>query len=265
MATQPYPQVGRIRELVADDFATRLAIGDLLLEAAPWPADGDDAASVAADRAIAEVAAAAGLSTAQARRYRTVAWKLKPHLRELADTGVTISYAAASAALLRSAGSARLLLAVCREAAAAGRSWVTATDVETARRAAARAQMDERRRARTTERARRAERERDERRAALAPYRDGIDALVATRLADAPAADRDTAEAAVARELAERIVEQGGNPTDLLELGSAVIDRQADVVKAVRKRAGERSAVNRKLASAENVLHRLAGDAGLGA
>jgi hypothetical protein len=267
----PSPQLSRVRELVADDFAARLEIGELLLEAVPWPADGDDAARAAADRAVAALAAEAGLSTAQARRYRTVARKIKPYRSRLAETGVAISYAAASAALLRSSGSAELLLAVCRETAASGRSRVTTTDVETARRTAARAQMEERRRARTTERAQRAEQERDERRAALAPYQEGIDALVTARLSDVPdeqatagtADDRDAAESTVVRELAERIVDQGGNPSDLLELGSEVIDRQAHVVKAVRKSAGERNAVNRKLNSAETMLQRLAGDTGL--
>lgn len=254
MAERPsFHQLSRVRELVAHDFDARLEIGELLLEATPSPVDGD-------------VAANAGLSTAQAQRYRTVASKIKPYRRQLAATGVAISFAAASAALLRPSGSGELLLDVCREAAASGRGIVTVTDVETARRAVARAQLEERRRARTTERAQRAERERDEKRAALAPYRDGIDALVAARLA-APsdddrtaAADRGAVESAVVRELAERIADRGGNPSSLLDLGSQVIDRQADVVKTVRKRAGERTAVKRKLNSAATMLQRLAGD-----
>jgi len=265
MAAQPsFPQVSRIRELVAEDFAARLEIGDLLLALAPWPDEGDEATRAVADQALTEFAAQAGLSTAQARRYRTVAWKIRPYRRQLAETGVGMSYAAVCAALLRSSGSGELLLDVCRWAAAAGRPRVTVTDVETARRTAARAQMEVRRRSRTSERA---EQERDERRAALAPYRDGIETLVAARLADDPAGpasgDRHAAECAVVRELAERIVEQGGNPADLLELGSAIVDRHADVVKAGRKRAGELNAVNRRLNSAEAMLQRLAGDTAL--
>jgi len=61
----------------------------------------------------------------------------------------------------------------------------------------------------------------------------------------------------VVREIAERVADEGGNPADLLQLGSAVIDRHADVVKAVRRRATElRSAANR-LATAERTLRRL--------
>lgn len=258
----PSAPLSRARQLVADDFAARIELGDLLLEAVPWPDDGDDDGRTAINQAVAEFAAQVGLSAAQARRYRTVAWKIRAYLPQLADTGVAISYAAACAALLRSSGSGELLLDVCRRAAADGRARITVTDVEEARRSAARTQMDERRRARTSERAAQAERERTDRRAALAPYRDGIDRLVAARLANARSgrADRGGAEEAVVRELAERIVSQGGNPGDLLELGSDVIDRHAGVVHAVRKRAGELSAVNRKLTSAEGMLRRLSDD-----
>jgi hypothetical protein len=171
---------------------------------------------------------------------------------------VSVTYAAISAAVLRSGGSTELLLDVCRQAAAEGRTHISASDVEQARRAVVRAQAEERRLARANERAEQARREQGERHAALTPYRDGIAALVATRVDEG--ADPDTAETEVVRDLAERVGADDGNPADLLQLGSEIVDRRADVVKAVRKRAGEVNAVTRRLGNTETLLRRLADD-----
>lgn len=243
------------RELVATDLAARLELGDLLLQVAPWPEDeGGDGG----DDDLNQFAAEAGLSAAQARRYRKIAWAIHDYREELAHTGVSVTYAAVSAAVLRSGGSPELLLDVCRQAAAEGRTCVSAADVEQARRAVVRAQAEERRLARANERAEQARREQDERHAALAPYRDGIAALVATRVDEG--ADLETAETEMVRDLAERVVADGGNPADLLQLGSEIVNRRADVVKAVRKRAGEVNAVTRRLGNTETLLRRLADD-----
>lgn len=205
---------------------------------------------------LSTFASTIGLSSAQARRYRAVALADR-RARSDAPGSIrpAVSYAALAAALTRPGGSAELLAEVCRKAAADGREQVTVDDVEAARRAALRAKARSQRERRTSAQAERAQREARERHAALAAYRYGIEALVATRVA---AGSRwAEAEVAVVREIAERVADEGGNPADLLQLGSAVIDRHADVVKAVRRRATElRSAANR-LATAERTLRRL--------
>lgn len=248
----------RVRELVAADLAARLELGDLLLQVAPWPEENGRDAGDGADDDLNQFAAEAGLSAAQAHRYRKIARAIHDYRKELAHTGVSVTYAAISAAVLRSGGSTELLLDVCRQAAAEGRTHISASDVEQARRAVVRAQAEERRLARANERTEQARREQGERHAALMPYRDGIAALVATRVDEG--ADPDTAETEVVRDLAERVGADGGNPADLLQLGSEIVDRRADVVKAVRKRAGEVNAVTRRLANTETLLRRLADD-----
>ncbi len=244
----------RARELVAADLAARLELGELLLELAPL----DDVTRTRGDggRDLDRIAAEVGLSTAQAKRYRRVAWAVRNHRQQLVRTGVEVSYAAVCAAVLRPGGSVDLLLEVCRQAAAEGRNRVSATDVDQARRTVMKAQMEQRRQARANERAEQARIEEIERYSALAPYRDGIVALVTAKVDQGLSVD--AAETDVVRELAERVVADGGNPVDLLRLGSEIVDRRADVVRAVRKRASELTATTRRLDNAENMLRRLA-------
>lgn len=248
----------RARELVAADLAARLELGDLLLHVASWPKDQGEDAGNFTDDDLKQFAAEVGLTVAQARRYCKIAWAIRDYRDELARTGVSVSYAAISAAVLRSGGSPKLLLDVCRQAAAEGRANVSATDVEQVRRAVVRAQAKEQRLSRANERAEQARQDKSERHAALAPYRDGIAALVTSRVDGGT--DPDVAETDVVRDLAERVVADGGNPADLLQLGSEIIDRRADVVKAVRKRAGDVNAVTRRLGNTETLLRRLADD-----
>jgi hypothetical protein len=256
----PAEQVARGRELVQADRDARLELGNLLLDVAPWTEADDDSGPSAGDRLLAEFAPAIGLSPPQARRYRKVAGRLRRYGRDVfAEIGVTVSYSAVSAALLRSGGSVELLLDLCRAAAAAGRSEVTVTDVEAARRAVVKATAGERRLRRASERADRTRREQQQRHRALAPYRDGIAALVAARIA--AGTEPGDAEAAVVTELAEQVVRAGGNPADLLELGSEVIVRHADLVTAARRRAAELRSVTNRLGSAEHALRRLADQA----
>lgn len=251
-------QVARGRELVRADRETRLELGDLLLDVAPVATRDSDGRS-GGDDGLGAFASAIGLSVAQARRYRKVAAGLREAGREsLAETGVAVGYAAISAALLRSGGSAELLLDLCRTAAAEGRDLVTATEVESARRAVIKAAATERRLKRASEQAERNRLERQERRVALAPYRDGIEVLVAARVAEG--AEREAAEAAVVSEIAERMIGDGGNPAELLELDSEIITRHADLIKAARRRAGELRSITRSLQTAQNSLERLAGD-----
>ncbi len=248
-------QVSRGRGLVAADRTARLELGELLLEVAP-PADADAEPQPDADDPLAAFASAIGLSFAQARRYRTVALAVRRARSEApAATPAGVSYAALTAGLTRPGGSAELLADVCRKAAAEGREQVTVDDVEAARRAAVRAEARLRREQQTSDRAERARREERVRDAALAAYRDGIEELVAARVVEGTR--RAEAETAVVREAAERIADDGGNPSDLLKLGSSVIDRHAEIVKTVRRRATElRSAANR-LGTAERTLRRL--------
>lgn len=257
-------QLARGRELVSADREARLELGDLLLDVAPWSTDVAAPGPDTADQAVTTFAAAIGLSAAQARRYRKVAWTVRQYGRDVfAETGVTVSYAALSAAMLRSGGSVELLLDVCRTAAAEGRTQITVADVETARRAVVRAAADERRLQKASEQADRSRSEKQERLQALAPYRAGIERLVAARVADG--ADASDAEAAVVGEIAERIIGGGGNPGDLLELDSEVVARQVDVIRAARRRAGELRSINRRLGSAENALRQLTDHQALGA
>lgn len=257
-------QLARGRELVSADRDARLELGDLLLDVVPWSADDAAPGPSVADQLMATFAAEIGLSTAQARRYRKVAWGLRQSSREVSsESGVTISYAALCAALLRSGGSVELLLDVCRAAAAEGRTQVTVTEVETARRAVVKAAVDERRQQRASEQADRAQHEKQERLRALSPYRAGIERLVAARVAGG--AEPDQAEGDVVGEIAERIIGAGGNPGDLLELNSEVIARQVDVVRAARRRAGELRSITRRLSSAENALQQITDHQALGA
>jgi hypothetical protein len=252
----PAEQVARGRDLVRADREARLELGELLLDAAPWTAADDRPGAAAGDPRIAAFAVAIGLSAPQARRYRKVAWLLRRDGRDVfAESGVTVSYAALSAALLRSGGSVELLLDVCRVAAADGRAEVSVADVEAARRAVVKAAATERRLRRASEQADRTRREQQERHRALAPYRDGIESLVAARVADG--AEPGAAEAAVVTDLTEQVVRAGGNPADLLELGSEVIDRHADLVTAARRGAAELRSVTNQLSSAEHALRRL--------
>ena len=253
----------RARELVAVDLAARLELGELLLQIAPLGEDGSQGTRGDTDRDLDRVAAEVGLSAAQAKRYRQVTWAVRNHRQQLVHTGVAVSYAAVCAAVRRPGGSADLLLDVCRRGAADGRWRVSATDVEQARRAVMKAQAEERRLARATERAEQARLEQSERHAALAPYRDGIAALVSAKVDQG--SDVEAAEIDVVRELAERVVSDGGNPADLLHLGSEIVDRRADMVRAVRKRAGELNATTRRLDNTEGMLRRLAGDHALDA
>lgn len=140
-------------------------------------------------------------------------------------------------------------------AAAAGRSEVTVADVEAARRAVVKATATERRLRRASEQADRTRLEQQQRLRALAPYREGIAALVAARIA--AGAEPGAAEAAVVTEISEQVVRAGGNPADLLELGSEVVSRHADLVTAARRRAGELRSVTNRLSSAEHALRRL--------
>lgn len=251
--------VARGRELVSGDCETRLELGDLLLEVVPWSHTDDAPRHSGTDHLIDEFAAQVGLSAFQARRYRKVARAAHQFRAETpAESGVSISYAAISEAVLRSGGSAELLVDVYRQAAAAGRPQVSVQDVAAARRAAVKGQSDERRLKRANERAERALREKHQRHAGLAAYRTGVERLVTARAAEG--ADRGDAELAVVSEIAERIVNEGGNPTDLLEIDSDVIDRHVDVVKAVRRRAGKVSSVTRRLQTAESGLRRVADD-----
>jgi hypothetical protein len=252
----PAEQVARGRDLVRADREARLELGELLLDAAPWTAADDRPGAAAGDPRIAAFAVAIGLSAPQARRYRKVAWLLRRDGRDVfAESGVTVSYAALSAALLRSGGSVELLLDVCRVAAADGRAEVSVADVEAARRAVVKAAATERRLRRASEQADRTRREQQERHRALAPYRDGIESLVAARVADG--AEPGAAEAAVVTDITEQVVRAGGNPADLLELGSEVIDRHADLVTAARRGAAELRSVTNQLSSAEHALRRL--------
>lgn len=252
-------QVSLARELVAADRETRLELGDLLLEVVPWSQADEAHRNPGNDHPVDAFAAQAGLSAHQAREYRTVAWATRQYRREIsAESGLTVSYAAISEAVLRSGGSAELLVDVCRRAADAGRTQVSVQDVAAARRAAVKAQADQRRLAKASDQADRARLQKQQRHTALAPYRAGVELLVAARVAEGY--DRDEAELAVVTEIAQRIVYEGGNPIDLLELDSDVIDGHVDVVKAVRRRADRLGAVTRRLGTVGRGLQRVADD-----
>lgn len=252
-------RVSRARELVAADREARLELGDLLLEVVPWSQADEEGRNPGDPHPIDAFAARAGLSAHQARRYRSVAWATRMCRSEIsAESGVTVSYAAISEAVLRSGGSAELLVDVCRQAAAAGRAQVSVQDVAAERRAAVKARAAKRRLEKANEQEDRARLQRRQRHAALAPYRAGVEMLVAARVADGY--DRDEAEPAVVTEIAQRIVNEGGNPIDLLELGSDVVDRHVDAVKAVRHRASRLGAVTRRLGTVDRGLQRVADD-----
>lgn len=256
--TFPAAQVDRGRELIETDRRTRLALGDVLVEVSPRENEAEPVRPSEPGEHVARFAAAIGLNAAQARRYRAVSAAFdRRHRDALAATGVAVGYEALSAALLRPGGSAEQLIDLCRDAAREGRTQVTIGDIETARRAVVKKQAHQRRVQRANERAERADREQRDRDQALAAYRDGIEELVAARVREG--SDEAHAEAAVVREVAERIANENGNPADLLSLGSEIVDRHAATVKTVRQHAVEIRAATRRLDTAENTLRRLAG------
>lgn len=123
-------QVTRGRQLVQQDAATRVELGDLLLEVAPWRDEDTDVGEV-----IAEFANAIGLATSTARQYRQVAAGYDRTLRQqLADLGVAATFSAIRTAVLsrphyNQDADPSTLIAAARVAADDDRDRITEADV----------------------------------------------------------------------------------------------------------------------------------------
>jgi hypothetical protein len=245
-------QIARGRALVALDTRARIELGDLLLEVAPWSEHEGGHQRTGTYALIDRFAKEIGLGSSSAHSYRKVAWRYGGTAKEAVEkSGLAISYTAIRNAVMDEEGSA-LLVRLVEAAVAAGKTRITADDVnaeQTARWHMEMAARRERATARRNAEEARLARLQEARDAGLAPWRDALDTLV----------EQSSDDAATVRDLAIEIFLAGGEPKDLITFGLVKTDDQRKVLDHFIDSAVDLRLVRNALNNAETSLRSLSG------